>query len=330
MRKSARPRRIFNAFKVLSSYYVSKLIKRPVQWGQPIAFSIEPTTSCNLRCPQCPSGLRSFSRPTGMLSPETFQKAVDALYKNTGYVTLYFQGEPYLNKDFTKMVRIATDRNLYTATSTNAHYLTKENAIATVKSGLDRLIISIDGTTQDTYGKYRIGGQLNKVLEGTKTLIETRRELKASTPHIIWQFIVFSHNESELNDIKALSRAYEVDELAIKSAQIYDYQNGNELIPKNDAYSRYAVKEHKTELKHTLHNHCWRLWHSCVITWDGNVVPCCFDKDAIYRLGNINQFEFNAIWQGDAYQRFRAQILKGRKHIDICKNCSEGTSVWKS
>ena len=330
MRKSARPGRVFNAIKVLSSYYVSKLLKRPIHWGMPIAFSIEPTTSCNLRCPQCPSGLRSFSRPTGMLSPETFQQAVNALYKSTGYVTLYFQGEPYLNKDFTKMVKMATDRHMYTATSTNAHYLSKENAIATVKSGLDRLIISIDGTTQDTYGKYRIGGQLDKVLEGTKTLLQTRKELKASTPHIIWQFIVFSHNESQLNDIRTLAREYGVDELAIKSAQIYDYEQGNELIPKDEAYSRYTVKEERAELKHSLHDHCWRLWHSCVITWDGNVVPCCFDKDATYRLGNLQHMDFNTIWQSDNYQRFRAQILKGRKHIDICKNCSEGTSVWKS
>lgn len=228
------------------------------------------------------------------------------------------------------MVKMATDRHMYTATSTNAHYLSKENAIATVKSGLDRLIISIDGTTQDTYGKYRIGGQLDKVLEGTKTLLQTRKELKASTPHIIWQFIVFSHNESQLKNIKSLAREFGVDELAIKSAQIYDYENGNELIPKNEAYSRYTVKEERAELKHSLHDHCWRLWHSCVITWDGNVVPCCFDKDATYRLGNLQQMDFNTIWQSENYQRFRAQILKGRKHIDICKNCSEGTSVWKS
>ena len=330
LRKSATPGRIANAIKVFSSYYVSKILRKPIQWGYPIAFSIEPTTSCNLRCPQCPSGLRSFSRPIGMLSPETFNKAIKALHKSTAYVTLYFQGEPYLNKDFTAMVKTAHDHKMYTATSTNAHYLNVENAEATVNSGLDRLIISIDGTTQETYGKYRIGGKLQKVLEGTKTLIETRKRLGASKPHIIWQFIVFSHNESQLSEIKNLAKTYQVDELAIKSAQIYDYENGSDLIPENEAYSRYTKKEEQTELKHSLHDHCWRLWHSCVITWDGKVVPCCFDKDATYRLGNINDNTFSTIWQGEAYKRFRAQILKGRRHIDICKNCSEGTSVWKN
>lgn len=316
--------------KVLGSYYVSKLLKKPIHWGQPISFSIEPTTSCNLRCPQCPSGLRSFDRPTGMLDPTLFKKAIDSLSAKTAYVTLYFQGEPYLNKDFLEMVGYASGKRMYTATSTNAHYLTPENAERTILSGLDRLIISIDGTTQETYGKYRVGGNLNKVLEGTKNLIEARKKTGQHGPHIIWQFIVFSHNEHQLEDVKKLSKEYKVDELAIKSAQIYDYEPGNEMIPSLEAYSRYSVNGDSPTIKNKLANHCWRLWNSCVITWDGKVVPCCFDKDGSYRLGDINNLEFMDIWKGDAYRRFRAQILKGRKHIDICKNCSEGTKVWSN
>jgi len=323
-------KRVLNATKVISSYYVSKIIKKPVQWGQPIAFSVEPTTSCNLRCPQCPSGLRSFSRPTGMLLQPVFERIIDELHPTTGYVTLYFQGEPYLNTKFLDMVSYANRHKIYTATSTNAHYLTEENSIKTITSGLDRLIISIDGTSQDTYGKYRIGGQLEKVLEGTKNLVKAKQDMKASTPHIIWQFIVFKHNEHELNEIKALAKSYGVDELAIKSAQIYDYENGSELIPENEAYSRYKKEEDNYQFKNKLLNHCWRLWHSCVITWDGKVVPCCFDKDGTYQLGNLSEKTFNEIWQSDNYKQFRAQILKGRQYIEICKNCSEGTSVWQN
>lgn len=330
IRKSIRYKRVSNAIKVTSSYYVSKVLKRPIHWGNPISFSIEPTTSCNLRCPQCPSGLRSFSRPIGMLNVETFKSTIDALYKTTGYVTLYFQGEPYLNKHFLEMVKYASDKQVYSATSTNAHYLTKENALETAKSGLDRLIISIDGTSQDTYGKYRIGGQLEKVLEGTKNMMEAKKQLKTKTPHVIWQFIVFSHNEHQLEDIKQLAKDYQVDELAIKSAQIYDYETGNDMIPQNEAYSRYAKQDDSAAFKNKLLNHCWRLWNSCVITWDGRVVPCCFDKDAEYKMGNVLEHDFNLIWKNDQYKAFRRQILKGRKHIDICKNCSEGTSVWQN
>lgn len=315
---------------VVGSYYVSKALKRPIQWGKPISISIEPTTSCNLRCPQCPSGLRSFSRPTGMLQQPVFERIIDELHETTGYVTLYFQGEPYLNTRFLDMVRYAARHKMYTATSTNAHYLNQENARKTVESGLDRLIISIDGTSQETYSKYRVGGQLEKVLEGTRQLILAKKEMKSATPHIIWQFIVFRHNEHELDEIRKLADEYEIDELAIKSAQIYDYENGSEMIPELEEFSRYKKEGDGYRFKNELLNHCWRLWHSCVITWDGKVVPCCFDKDGTYQLGNLSDFSFHTIWQSDQYRAFRKQILKGREHIDICKNCSEGTSVWKN
>jgi len=322
--------RSFNAIKVISSYYVSKILKKSIQWGKPISISIEPTTSCNLRCPQCPSGLRSFSRPTGMLDLNIFETAVNELHKTTGYITLYFQGEPYLNTRFLEMVGYANTHKIYTATSTNAHYLTKENAEKTVKSGLDRLIISIDGTSQETYGKYRIGGTLEKVLEGTKNLIEAKKNAKSKTPHIIWQFIVFGHNEHQLTDVKVLAKEYQVDELAIKSAQIYDYESGSKLIPTTSNFSRYEQNKDGFTIKNKLLNHCWRLWNSCVITWDGKVVPCCFDKDGTYRLGNLADNNFSDIWHSEAYKSFRTQILKGRQYIEICKNCSEGTSIWQN
>lgn len=328
--KSLRPVRVLNAVKVLSSYYVSRALKKPVHWGKPVTFSIEPTTSCNLRCPQCPSGLRSFSRPVGMLGMDVFEKAIAELGRTSAYVTFYFQGEPYLNPRFTDMVKTASAAGLYSATSTNAHYLSRENAEKTVLSGLDRLIISIDGTDQETYAQYRVGGQLQKVLDGSREIMQAKKRLGSATPHVIWQFIVFAHNEHQLGDIKTLAKAYAVDELAIKTAQIYDYESGSNLMPGNSAYSRYKAEDKGYRIKNKLLNHCWRLWHSCVITWDGQVVPCCFDKDGTYRLGNLNQNSFRDIWKGEAYRRFRQQILKGREHIDICKNCSEGTTVWSA
>ena len=82
------------------------------------------------------------------------------------------------------------------------------------------------------------------------------------------------------------------------------------------------------EFKNALHNHCWRLWHATVISWDGLVVPCCFDKDAQHTLGDLKGKSFKEVWHNDKYKRFREQVLLGRKNIDICANCSEGTRVW--
>jgi radical SAM protein with 4Fe4S-binding SPASM domain len=323
-------RRIWNGVKVLSSYSVSKWTKRPVQWGYPISISFEPTTSCNLRCPECPSGLRSFSRPTGMLKKDFFTETIEQLYRDITYLVFYFQGEPYLNPDFLEMVRFAASKKIYTATSTNAHYLNDRNARRTVESGLDRLIISIDGTTQETYQQYRVGGKLDKVLEGAAHLVKWKKALKSKTPFIIFQFLVVRHNEHQIEDVRRLAKEMGVDQVRLKSAQVYDFENDpNQLIPTIEKYSRYRRdKKGRMQFKGNNQNHCWRLWHDPVITWDGAVVPCCFDKDAQHKLGNLQDQSFRELWHNKAYQQFRSSVLQSRKNIDICANCSEGVKVW--
>lgn len=322
-------RKLINASKVWVSYHVSKNTKKVSSLGFPISMAIEPTTSCNLRCPECPSGLRQFTRPIGMLEPTFFKKTIDEVHKELIYLTFYFQGEPYLNPNFLDMVKYASDKGIYTSTSTNAHYLNKEQAKKTVESKLDRLIISIDGTTQETYEQYRIGGQLQKVIDGTKNIIEAKRELKSNTPHIVFQFLVVKPNEHQLEDVKKLARDLGVDEVVFKTAQVYDFENGNPLIPENIKYSRYKKNSDGTySIKNKLLNQCWRMWSSCVVTWDGLVVPCCFDKDAKHQLGDLKTQNFEELWGSVKYQKFRQSILKSRQEIDICKNCSEGTKVW--
>lgn len=323
-------RRWINAVKLISGYYIANWTKRPYQFGYPVSVAIEPTTSCNLRCPECPSGLRSFSRNTGMLSYERFKNIVDQVAQKTPYMILYFQGEPYLNKSFYEMVHYASqEKDMYVATSTNAHYLNEETARKTVESGLSRLIISIDGTSQDTYSSYRRGGKLDKVIEGAKAVVKAKKEAGSKTPHIIFQFLVVGPNEHQIPEIIELGKELDVDEVKLKTAQVYSYRNGNPLIPENEKYSRYKKQKDGTyRLKNKLSNHCWKLWHSCVFTWDGNVLPCCFDKDGQHVMGNIDNSSFDAIWGNQTYLNFRHSILKGRDQIDICKNCTEGTKIW--
>ncbi len=322
-------RRFWNGVKVLSSYYISKWTKKPVQWGYPVSISFEPTTSCNLRCPECPSGLRAFTRPTGMLQKDFFKETIDQLYKELLYLVFYFQGEPYLNPDFLDMVKYASSKKIYTATSSNAHYLTDENAKRTVESGLDRLIISIDGTTQYVYQQYRVGGNLEKVIAGAKNIVKWKRELNSKKPFVIFQFLVVKPNEHQIEDVKKLAKEIGVDDVWFKTAQVYDYENDpNKLIPTIDKFSRYKKIGEQYEFKGKVANQCWRLWHDPVITWDGLVAPCCFDKDAQHKLGDLKQKSFKEIWNDGSYKNFRQAVLNGRNNIDICSNCSEGTKVW--
>ena len=322
-------KKIVNLVLVVLSYYYSRLLKRPVQLGKPFSVSIEPTTSCNLRCPECPSGLRAFSRATGNLQPSKFYSTIEELKDHLLYLTFYFQGEPYLNPDFLPMVRYATNQGIFTATSTNAHYLDSQKARETVESGLKRLIISIDGVDQETYSTYRKGGSLSKVLEGTRNLVHWKKQLGSRYPLILLQFLVMRSNQDQIPAMKRLGKELEADRVVFKTTQIYDFQNGSDLIPSDDKYSRYRKNgDGNYHIKNRLRNQCWKMWHSNVVTWDGKVVPCCFDKDAKYQLGDLEKSSFSSIWRGEEYSKFRERVLTSRKQIDICSNCSEGTNVW--
>jgi radical SAM protein with 4Fe4S-binding SPASM domain len=318
-------KRVWNLLLIVASYYLTRLTKKTIHWGNPFSISIEPTTSCNLRCPECPSGLRQFSRNTGMLTLELYKKIVDQLKDHLIYMILYFQGEPYLNPQFFEFVKYAKQNKIYSATSTNGHYLTDENAKKTIEAGLNRLIISLDGIGQEEYSTYRLGGRYDKVVEGIKNMVRLKKEMNSSTPHIIVQFIVFRSNEHQLDQVKKLCKEWGVDELQIKTAQINDYKNGNPLIPTLNKYSRYRkLPDNTYEFKNTLPNKCYRMWSSCVITWDGLTVPCCFDKDADYRMGDLKEIPFKEVWRGKMYNDFRTRVFTNRKQTDICQNCIEG------
>jgi radical SAM protein with 4Fe4S-binding SPASM domain len=316
--------KIWNYGLLYISFVCSRILKKPIIWGLPTTLSIEPTTSCNLRCPECPSGLRKFSRPTGMLQQDLFAKIIEETKKNLTYLHLYFQGEPFLHPGFFDLVAKADSAGIFTSTSTNAHYLTKENVDKTIASGLKQLIVSMDGITQEVYQDYRIGGNLNKVQTGISKLLTARKEKKTLFPRVVLQFLVTGQNEHQIAELKQWAANLNVDELQLKTTQIYDYENGSALIPKDLTYSRYIPDLNgKWKLKKETTNKCWRMWQGAVATWDGRVVPCCFDKDGKYVMGHMSDASIQQIWRNEKYGKFRLQLLSDRKQIDICKNCSE-------
>ena len=231
-------------------------------------------------------------------------------------------------------MKTAKLKNVKVSTSTNGHFLNEGNAKSTVQSGLDRLIISLDGTEQDTYSSYRIGGSFDKVTKGISEIIRQKKEAGSSKPKIILQFLVLKTNEHQISEIKILGHQLGVDAVEIKSAQFYDFRNGNPLMPGNPRYCRYTSTEtgygnKAYRIRNRMPRHCFRMWSSCVITWDGWVVPCCYDKDAKYRMGNLNADSFQKIWTNKKYRDFRQRIIHARETIDICMNCAEGMGITR-
>ncbi len=322
-------KRLGNLLALWAGYHFSRFAKRPLQWAMPVSISIEPTTACNLGCPECPSGLKNFTRPTGNLQPALLDGLLDEVGSYLQYITFYFQGEPFIHPNMIGLIRAASKRGIFSVTSTNAHFINSGMAELIVASGLNKLIISIDGTTQEVYEQYRKKGKLEKVIRGTKHILEARERSKSQWPLVYFQFLVVKPNEHQIPDVKALGDELGVDGVLFKTAQVYEFEDGNPLIPTIEKYARYTEGvDGKWRIKNKLLNQCWKMWHSCVVTWDGKIVPCCFDKDATHQLGILEGITFREIWHGERYRNFRQSLLISRGEIDICKNCSEGTKVW--
>lgn len=317
--------KIKNIILLKVGYWLSIILKKPYIWGSPMSISIEPINQCNLECVECALGNGQLTRPKELLDLESYIKIVNQLSPNLVYMSLFFQGEPFLHPHFTEMVHIAHKKNIFTSTSTNAHFFNDEEFVKKViLSGLDRLIVSIDGTTQESYEKYRKGGNLEKVLSGLQKLVEQKKKLKSTTPFIEVQFLVMSHNEHQIPDIKKICKDLKINKLKLKTTQIINFENGSVLMPKNTRYCRYKkCSDGKFHIKGTLKNRCWRQWSAAVITSAGDLVPCCFDKNATHKFGNLYEQPFKEIWKNKQANSFRETILTNRQGIKMCNNCTE-------
>ena len=320
--------KVYNFSLLAISYFFSNLFKKDIRWGKYAALSIEPINTCNLSCPECPTGIGSLNRKMGKFPFDVFERMIKERKESLIYLNLYFQGEPFLNKDLLKMVQLAHKNKIYTSTSTNAQLVDKEIAKEIVLSGLDRILISIDGTEQKIYERYRVGGSLEKLLSATKHIVYWKKKLKKRYPQIVFQFLVFRFNQHQMEDAKLLAKEIGVDKLVFKTAQLYHLENAEKIVPTINKYARYKKnKDNQWKIKSTFPNRCWRMWHSAVITQDLDLVPCCFDKDANYVLGNLKKSTCSEIEKNILYKDFRIQIIKNRAAIDICNNCSEGLSL---
>jgi MoaA/NifB/PqqE/SkfB family radical SAM enzyme len=315
--------KLINMLKVEGSYILSTFIHRSIVWGMPYSYSIETTNICNLSCPECPTGKGITHRQKTEMSTELYQSLIHQIAPTATYLMLYLQGEPFLSTRIFEMINLADKHKIYTCISTNGNFLDRQNARKAIHSGLDRIIISLDGTTNDTYQQYRRGGDLSTVLEGIKNLVEEKKTLKSHTPFIILQFIVFKHNEHQIDEFKKLGISLGVNKVEIKTAQLYDFENGNPMITSLKKYSRYKKVGEKYVLKKALKNSCRRIWTTGVITTDGIVIPCCYDKLITYPMGNAEKSDLKVIWKNKEFKLYRHNILTCRKEIDICCNCNE-------
>ena len=226
-------------------------------------------------------------------------------------VFLHLFGEPLLHPKIFEMIRYAKKFGINTLISTNATLLKGENSSEILSSGLDRLIISLDGATKETYEIIRRRADFDKTSEGVMSFLYLKKKLQSKKPYTILQVIRMKDTEKEIKSFVERFRQLPVDAIHIKELDTWLGQIE-------------TIKELRTSppKKFGERYPCGALWYSMAIYWDGRVVPCCRDYDAKYVLGDVSEEGLLGVWNNERMQNLRlAHIRNEYGTAPLCLEC---------
>ena len=306
-------------------------------WGYPFEWEVDTTNICQLKCPLCHTGLGTVHRDKGTMRFETFTSTVDQMKNYCIWLSLYSWGEPFLNLDIDRFIAYAHEKRIATIVSSNLNKpLTPEMAERLIQSGLDVLIVSLDGTTQDVYETYRVSGRLDRVLNNLRLIVETRKRLGSRTPFLEWQYIVMRQNEHQIEDARRMAEDMGVDTITFKPVDFphgeKDVELARQWLPRAELDARLANPFRKPYAEEG--SRCWRLWRSAVVNWDGGYAPCCYLTDAVDDFGDVRTHSIKEIWNNDLYRTARGLFRESGtpKQYVGCFDCSvyTGSKAAKS
>ncbi|MCJ7613529.1 radical SAM protein [Candidatus Bathyarchaeota archaeon] len=315
-----------------------RLLKTSTVAGFPYHLTIETGNFCPLRCSLCPTGQEKEGLPKGFLAFEDFKKIIDELGDYLLIVELYNWGEPFLNKDFFRMVRYARDRNIIVTTSSNLNVFDDKICKKLMNSGLNILMVSLDGASQETVETYQRGNDFAKVFSKIKKIVKQKRALNIRKPLMQWKFFVTRFTEKEVPKAKRLAKEAGVDHIEFAkllcdmSQRFFldsksQFENVKEWLPCDERYSAYSNNLKKR--KKAINNDCSSLWTRSVMNWDGSIFPCCNVYGEKWGFGNALEEGFSAIWNNDAYRASRERVANGKvaKKKTICHICAENGAM---
>jgi len=303
-----------------------------VSLSQPSGCMIEPTNVCNLHCTGCWTKNESDNKNAYFLSVEGFKKIINDLGANLLFIHLWGWGEPFLNKNIYEMIRLARSKNIVVISSTHANLQFDDYSIENLmKSGLSKLIIAIDGIDQDTYSKYRIGGNLDVVLHNVKKLVEYKKRLSVPFPLINLRMVVMRHNQHQIEEFLTLGLSLGADIVSLKTMCDYRKDGVNAMFPTIKKYQRYAMDDESNVIDDIKNRYyCNRPWRRIHFFANGDITPCEFDFKREYLLGNIyNDQNLNSLWNNSTAKKFRYKFLTNIDKISFCNKCPyKNQIVW--
>jgi MoaA/NifB/PqqE/SkfB family radical SAM enzyme len=310
-------------------------VKPSRPWGLPTILQVEPTSHCNLQCRMCPVGL-GLNRPTGNMSQDVFCRIVDELGQTALVMMFWDWGEPFLNPAAYEMIRYARQAGMKLVSSTNGHvFADPEQARQVVESGLDVLVFSVDGMTQETYQVFRKHGKLAAVLQGIENVAAEKRRSGSRTPVVNLRFIVMNHCEHEVPQVASVARGLGADIVTFRK---FHYVPGTgptggigaaqpdparRLIPTETQYQLPALDQGGRPVR-VSRNPCRNLWNCPTIHWTGTVCSCFMDYNELRPVGSLATHGFREIWKGSAYRNLRTAFRNSWENLPLCGDCASG------
>lgn len=237
-------------------------------------------------CAQSKTTFKKNIPKNAFLSLNDFCRILEPLVTTTVGVSLSRYGEPMLNKDLISMIEFAHSKNIGVDFPTNFSLkFSDEYLERLVKSGLDKIIISLDGANRETYEQYRVGGNFDIVKSNVQRLSAIKEKLHKKIPTIEWKFIVFEHNKHEIEYAKRNFKRWGFNSLSFVSDI------------KSKAHRKAKTKQFKKGKS------CFWVYNTIIIDWDGNIRPCC--SAGGWDIGNALQTNIKLIWNNEKYQALR-------------------------
>jgi radical SAM protein with 4Fe4S-binding SPASM domain len=300
------------------------VLKRKDPWGCPTFLQIEPTTECNLKCGFCPVSRRT-DEPSGHMDREMFERFLDEVGEYALLLVLWGWGEPFVCPDVYDMIAYAKSKGLSVISSTNGRtFADLAQARRLVRSGIDTLIVSTIGITQESHARFR-QGQVDTTLQAVRNIVEAKRAFNSNSPFISLTLMVTQCNEHEVGLTREVAESLGVNMLSLKKVNPCTkdlHGQRDHLLPKDEKYSRFQYHDHSGEPVRVQNNPCKALWHKTNLRWDGRVNACTFDFGSVSRLGDFRLETFRRIWWGSAYRSMRRQFREDWRRISICSKCT--------
>lgn len=299
---------------------LSSSMRRPVSFAVPYCLAVEPASICNLQCPSCPAGVKRVLRSPSLLELANFKRTIDMIGDYLTHIQLWSWGEPFINRNIYEMIEYAKKKNIIVVSSTNCHYLTDEkDLVRLVHSGLDELILAVDGTTQEVYQKYRKGGNLDKALEGIRNLVGIKKREGVKAPRLHMRMVINPFNEDQRDEFIALARGLGVDVVSFKKIDtgMGGLDADNCLLPKNKDYALNFTSDHDKY-------RCYTFWNCPVLCSNGDIGMCSLDSENITDIGNITDIKsFKKAWNSARARACRRDLIKDADHFQFCRECTK-------